>query len=98
MTLNLVDRSILALCALQEVNQELEELEVPGESGFLPGLHQTTSELYTAEMVDITHYRVKTAVLTRYRLSDSSFSSQSSEHHNFQTVRARDLKNVHRYI
>ena len=67
MTLSLVDRSILALCALQEVNQELEELEVPGESGFLPGLHQTTSELYTAEMVDITRYRVKTAVLTRYR-------------------------------
>ena len=47
MTLNLVDRSILALCALQEVNQELEELEVPGESGCLPGLHQTTSELYS---------------------------------------------------
>ena len=67
MTLNLVDRSILALCALQEVNQELEELELPGESGFLPGLHQTTSELYTAEMGDITRYRVKTAVLTRYR-------------------------------
>ena len=29
------------------MDQELEELEVSGESGCLPGLHQTTSELYS---------------------------------------------------